>query len=70
MENLSLRIKVVEIGVTMFTIIHGDSLEDFVLHIPTILGSVNLELQLLPGQIGFLLPGDQLSNKVFPHWQG
>lgn len=59
----------VEIEVTMFTIIRGDSLEDFVLHILIILGSVNLELQLLSGQIGFLLPGDQLSNKMCSHWQ-
>lgn len=43
----------------MLTIIHDDSLEDFVLHIPTLLGSVSLEFQLLPDQIGFLLPGDQ-----------
>lgn len=36
--------KMVEIGMTMLTIVHGDSLAHFVLHIPTNLDSVSLEL--------------------------
>lgn len=47
---------------TMLSIYHGDPLEDFVLHISTVFGSLSLGFQLLPGHIGFLLPRDHLSN--------
>lgn len=45
-----------------YAIIHEAPPEDFVLHIPTILGSISLEFQLPPSYIGFLLPRDHLSN--------
>ena len=47
---------------TTLTIYHGDPLEDFVLHISTVFGSVNLGFQLLPGHTGFLDPRNHLSN--------
>lgn len=59
---LSPGIKEVEIGVTILTVIHDDQfLKDFVCHLPTIL-VMSLELQLLPGQIGFT------DNKNIFYW--
>lgn len=58
----------VEIGMTELIIIHDDMLEHFELHMATVLGSVCLAFQQLPGHLVFLMPGNQLS-KVFPKWQ-
>lgn len=46
---------------TMLNIYHGDPL-DFVLHISTVLDSVSLWFQLLPGHTGFLDPRNHSSN--------
>lgn len=53
---------------TGLIIIHDDMLEHFELHMATVLGSVCLAFQQLPGHLVFLMPGNQLS-KVFPKWQ-
>lgn len=55
---------------TVLTVTHDATLEDFVLHISTIPDSVRLEFQQLPGHTGFVMPGNQLSEEVFPYWQG